>query len=105
MVSIQNKLNILGARSLRMLNNLTTQITEQKDELNAGEYYRTYSKSQTSRLPKLSRTTVDKAIVEMEENDYVFGRRTAGSSQVYALSMENVIDLYQHRKVPKYRNP
>lgn len=67
MTSIQNKLNILGGRSLQMLNNLTAQITEQKDELEAGDYYRTFSKSQVSRLPKLSRSSLEKAIGQMEE--------------------------------------
>ena len=104
MVSIQTKLNTLGARSLRMLDHLTTQITEQKDELEAGSYYKTFSKSQTSRMPKLSRAIVDKALGEMEAQGYNFGKRTAGSSQVFALSVENVVDLYHHRKVPKYRD-
>lgn len=103
MSSIHHKLNTLGARSLRMLDNLTTQITEQKDELDAGEYYRRYSKSQVSRLPKLSRSSVEKAISQMEDDGYVFGRRKAGSSEVYAFSIGNIIDLYAHRKVPKYR--
>ena len=39
----------------------------------------------------------------MEENGYPFDKRAAGSS-TNAMSIQNIIDIYHHRGVPKYRD-
>ncbi|WP_058914471.1 AAA family ATPase [Entomohabitans teleogrylli] len=87
-----------------MLTTLTRQIMEQKDELQEHTYYQVYAKAALAKLPKLTRASVDYAVSEMEELGYVFEKRAAGSSTKYAMSVQNIIDLYQHRGVPKYRD-
>lgn len=55
-------------------------------------------------MPLLTRANVDYAVSEMEEKGYVFDKRPAGSSMKYAMSIQNIIDIYEHRGVPKYRD-
>ena len=96
-------INKLASRSQRMLTALTTQINEQKAEFHENEYYKRFSKATVGRLPKLSRAIVDKAVNEMESDGYEFQRRSAGSSSVYNMTIDNIIDIYRHRGVPSYR--
>ena len=96
-------INKLASRSQRMLSALSTQINEQKAEFQSNEYYKRYSKSMVGRLPKLSRAIVDKAVIEMEAQGYTFQRRAAGSSNVYHMSIDNIIDIYKHRGVASYK--
>ncbi|UTV31035.1 AAA family ATPase [Photobacterium atrarenae] len=93
----------VAERSERMLASLTTQIHEQKAELALDTYYQVYSKAAVAKLPKLSKAIVDKTVGEMEARGYCFEKRKAGTSEKYAMSIQNIIDIYQHRDVPKYR--
>lgn len=99
-----NQLEKVALRSGKMLLTLTEQIQKQKEELKENEYYQVYTKAALSKLPKLTRANVDYAVSEMEANGYLFHRRPAGSSTKYAMSIENIIDIYQHRGVAKYRD-
>ncbi len=40
----------------------------------------------------------------MESQGYEFEKREAGTAQKYAMSIRNIIDIYHHRNVPKYRD-
>lgn len=93
----------VAERSERMLASLTTQIRDQKAELALDTYYQVYSKAAVAKLPKLSKAIVDKTVGEMEARGYCFEKRKAGTSEKYAMSIQNIIDIYQHREVPKYR--
>ena len=94
----------VAQRSEKMLFSLTEQIQVQKDELQENQYYQLYAKAALSKLPKLTRASVDYAVNEMEENGYIFEKRPAGSSIKYAMSIQNIINIYHHRGVPKYRD-
>ena len=94
----------VAQRSEKMLFSLTEQIQVQKDELQENQYYQLYAKAALSKLPKLTRASVDYAVNEMEENGYIFEKRPAGSSIKYAMSIQYIIDIYHHRGVPKYRD-
>lgn len=94
----------VAQRSEKMLFSLTEQIQVQKDELQENQYYQLYAKAALSKLSKLTRASVDYAVNEMEENGYIFEKRPAGSSIKYAMSIQNIIDIYHHRGVPKYRD-
>lgn len=98
-----NQLQKVAQRSGKMLVALTEQIQSQREELNKHEFYQVYAKAALSRLPKLTRANVDYAVSEMEAAGYVFDKRPAGSSTKYAMSIQNIIDIYAHRGVPKYR--
>ncbi|EYU16556.1 AAA family ATPase [Photorhabdus aegyptia] len=87
-----------------MLHGLSKQIEQQRIELNQTEYYQTFTKGTVAKMPMLNRRYVDQAVAEMEEKGYKFGRRQAGSIYQYALTLQNVIDIYKHRNVPAYRN-
>ncbi|MEY8712270.1 AAA family ATPase [Mangrovibacter phragmitis] len=99
-----NQLEKVAQRSGKMLVSLTEQIQSQREELNEHEFYQVYAKAALSKLPKLTRANVDYAVSEMEAEGYVFDKRPAGSSTKYAMSIQNIIDIYCHRGVPKYRD-
>lgn len=94
----------LAQRAERMLHSLTEQIQAQKEEFHENEYFQVYAKAALAKLPKLTRANVDYAVSEMEANGYEFEKRPAGSSMKYAMTLQNIIDIYQHRGVPKYRD-
>ncbi|BCQ42402.1 hypothetical protein ERHA54_50050 (plasmid) [Erwinia rhapontici] len=94
----------IAVRAGKMLNALTEQIQAQKQELHEDVYFQVYAKAALSKLPKLTRANVDYAVSEMEENGYIFDKRSAGSSTKYAMNIQNIIDIYHHRGVPKYRD-
>lgn len=94
----------VAQRSEKMLIGLTDQIRAQKEELKENFFYQVYAKAALSKLPKLTRANVDYAVNEMEESGYTFDKRPAGSSTKYAMSIQNIIDIYNHRGVPKYRD-
>lgn len=98
------QMNKVAERSERMLLALTEQIQQQKDELKENTFYQVYAKAALAKLPKLTRASVDYAVSEMEANGYIFDKRAAGSSTKYAMSVENIVDIYHHRGVPKYRD-
>ena len=100
----QHLITRVAERSERMLSSLTEQIKQQKEELDSDTYYQVYSKAAVAKLPKLTKAIVDKTVGEMEETGYVFEKRKAGSSEKYAMSIQNIVDIYHHRDVPKYRN-
>ena len=103
MFDIQDQIGRVAARSGNMLSSLTTQISQQKEELETDSYFQVYSKAALAKLPKLTRAIADKTVAEMEQNGYVFEKRKAGSSEKYAMSIQNIVDIYAHREVPKYR--
>ncbi|CAO95027.1 AAA family ATPase [Erwinia tasmaniensis] len=94
----------IAVRAGKMLTALTEQIRAQKQELHEDVYFQVYAKAALSKLPKLTRANVDYAVSEMEENGYKFDKRSAGSSTKYAMNLQNIIDIYHHRGVPKYRD-
>ncbi|HHE6471384.1 TPA: AAA family ATPase [Providencia rettgeri] len=101
---MNNQFNKISNRSMRLLESLTTQIQLQKEELNETSYYQVYSKAAVAKLPKLTRAGVDYAVNEMENLGYQFEKRKAGSSLKYAMTIQNIVDIYNHRGIPKYRS-
>lgn len=104
MLKINNQFNKIASRSVRLLQSLTEQVQTQKEELNETSYYQVYSKAAVAKLPKLTRASVDYAVNEMENLGYQFEKRQAGSSLKFAMTIQNIIDIYHHRGVPKYRD-
>ncbi|EMJ9776997.1 TPA: AAA family ATPase [Morganella morganii] len=104
MMNENNQFNKIAGRSVRLLQSLTTQVQTQKEELNETSYYQVYSKAAVAKLPRLTRAGVDYAVSEMESQGYEFEKREAGTAQKYAMSIRNIIDIYHHRNVPKYRD-
>lgn len=104
MVRVNNQFNKIASRSVRLLQSLTSQVHSQKEELNETTYYQVYSKAAVSKLPKLTRASVDYAVNEMENDGYLFEKRQAGTASKYAMTLQNIIDIYHHRGVRKYRD-
>lgn len=98
------QLRKVAARAHKMLVSLSEHIRQQKDELHLNEFYQVYSKAALYKLPKLSKGIVEYAVTEMESNGYSFNKRQSGNTQKYAMTLQNVIDLYAYRGVPKYRD-
>ncbi len=94
----------IAQRAGKMLTSLTEHIQAQKEEMRENEYFQVYAKAALAKLPKLTRANVDYAVSEMEESGYMFDKRAAGSSTKYAMTIQNIVDIYQHRGVPKYRD-
>ncbi|MBL1868833.1 ParA family protein, partial [Klebsiella pneumoniae] len=92
-----------GNRTNIMLNWLTEQIQSKREEFEQTEFYKTYSKAAVSKLPHLSKRAVDAAVEEMEAAGYQFGKRQGGTSTQYAMTIQNIIDIYKHRGIKTYR--
>ena len=100
----KNLISRVAGRSELLLTSLTEQIRQQKEEFSTTKYYQVYSKASVAKLPKLTKAIVDKTVSEMESTNYRFEKRKAGSSEKYAMSIQNIVDIYTHRKVNKYRH-
>ncbi len=83
---------------------MSQDIEDQRKEFNQTEYYQTFTRNAVAKLPKLSRRIVEQAIKEMEDDGYQFNKKQVGNVEQYALTIQNVIDIYAHRKIPKYRD-
>lgn len=104
MVTAINQFTRIASRSVRLLQSLTVQVQTQKEEMNETSYYQVYSKAAVAKLPKLTRAGVDYAVSEMESQGYKFEKREAGTALKYAMNIQNIVDIYHHRNVPKYRD-
>ncbi|OTA14424.1 plasmid-partitioning protein SopA [Xenorhabdus vietnamensis] len=91
-------------RAEKMLQGMSNHIEQQRIEFNQTEYYQTFTKNTVAKMPMLNRRSVDLAVTEMEKQGYVFGKRQTGSTMQYALTLQNVIDIYKHRQIPTYRD-
>lgn len=100
----QGQILKVAQRSNKMLQALTDQINLQKEELQENRFYQVYAKAAVAKLPKLTKASVDYAVSEMEAQGYHFGKRQAGSTTKYAMSLQNIIDIYRHRGVPGYKD-
>lgn len=87
-----------------MLRSMSDDISLRRNEFGLDQYYQTFTRNSVANLPKLSRRAVEQAIDEMEAQGHVFGRKDAGNTRHYALTIKDVVDIYAHRKVPKYRD-
>lgn len=96
------QLRKVATRAGKLLTSLSS-IRQQKEELKLTEFYQEYSKAALYKLPKLSKGSVEYAVAEMEAGGYIF-KKPSGNTMKYAMTIQNVIDLYNHRKVPKYRD-
>lgn len=98
------QLKKVASRAHKMLLALSEHIQQQKEEFQLNEFYQVYSKAALYKLPKLSKGSVEYAVSEMEAQGYVFNKRPSGNTTKYAMTLQNVIDLYHHRGVAKYRD-
>ncbi|PQK69569.1 chromosome partitioning protein ParA [Pantoea ananatis] len=91
-------------RASAMLRSMSDDISVRRNEFGLDQYYQTFTRNSVANLPKLSRRAVEQAIEEMESQGHVFGKKDAGNTRHYALTIQDVVDIYAHRKVPKYRD-
>ena len=93
----------IARRAGILLESMSRDIEDQRKEFNLTEYFQTFTRNAVAKLPKLSRRIVEQAIKEMEDAGYDFNKKRVGNVEQYALTVQNVIDIYAHRKIPKYR--
>jgi cellulose biosynthesis protein BcsQ len=86
-----------------MLKWMTEEIQTKREEFEQTEFYKTYSKAAVAKLPHLSKRAVDSAVEEMEAAGYVFNKRQGGTSTQFAMTIQNIIDIYKHRGIKTYR--
>lgn len=91
-------------RANAMLRSMSDDITVRRNEFGLNQYYQTFTRNSVANLPKLSRRAVEQTIVEMEAQGHIFGKKASGNGKHYALTIQDVVDIYAHRKVPKYRD-
>nr|WP_039949137.1 AAA family ATPase [Vibrio ichthyoenteri] len=101
---LNSELKTVSKRANQMLSSLSYEIKSQREEFEQDKFHLVFSKASVAKLPGLTRAIVDKAMSEMEGNGYIFEKRPAGSAEKYALTVENIIDVYAHRGFLKYRN-
>jgi len=94
----------IALRAGALLKGMSSDIEAQREEFDLSDYHQTFTRNATANLPKLSRRIVEQAMREMEESGYLFNKKQVGNVEQYALTIQNVIDIYAHRKIPKYRD-
>lgn len=94
----------IAERANQKLYELTQEVVDLKNEFHINSYYQTFTKNSLAELPNLTTAIVNKAMNEMENAGYIFAKKQAGSTEKYALTVENVIDIYAHRGFEKYRS-
>ncbi|KGT87109.1 chromosome partitioning protein ParA [Erwinia typographi] len=94
----------IALRANALLQVMSRDIEEQRKEFNLTDYHQTYTRNAVAKLPKLSRRIVEQSMKEMDERGYEFNKKQIGNVEQYALTIQNVIDIYNHRKIPKYRD-
>lgn len=87
-----------------MLRSMSDDINDKRYEFGLDRYYQTFTRNSVANMPKLSRRAVEQAIEEMEKRGHNFGKKDAGNAKHYALTVQDVVDIYAHRKVSKYRD-
>lgn len=92
-----------GEIAREALQQLSDNETKNKIEFGYDDFHVRYNKAAVTRLSSLSRSIVDKAMDEMETNGYAFNKKVTGTVESYDLTIEQVIDIYAHRGVPKLR--
>ncbi|MCT6477926.1 hypothetical protein MTR50_24860, partial [Escherichia coli] len=88
------QLRKVATRAGKLLTSLSESIRQQKEELKLTEFYQEYSKAALYKLPKLSKGSVEYAVSEMEAGGYIFKKKPSGNTMKYAMTIQNVIDLY-----------
>lgn len=94
------QLRKVATRAGKLLTSLSENIRQQKEELKLTEFYQEYSKAALYKLPKLSKGSVEYAVAEMEASGYIFKKKPSGNTMKYAMTIQNVIDLYSIVKYP-----
>ena len=94
----------IALRASALLQAMSRDIEAQRKEFNLTQYHQTYTRNAVAKLPKLSRRIVELAVKEMEDSGYEFNKKQVGNVEQYALTIQNVIDIYAHRQIPKYRD-
>lgn len=94
----------MAQRANSMLHGLSNHIEQQRMEFNQTGFYQTFSRNAVAKMPMLNKQAVTSAINDMEASGYCFSKKQTGSTSQYALNLQNIIDIYEHRNVPKYRD-
>ncbi|MBD1389445.1 AAA family ATPase [Neiella sp. HB171785] len=93
----------IARRAASKVKLLSSDIEAQRKEFSESGYYRTFSRSQLYDLPGFTKAIVEKAVREMEEQGYTFGKRQAGKNEVYCITVDQVRDIYKHRGIETYK--
>lgn len=101
---MHDKIEKIAGRAAKLLNKLSETINEDKKEFDSETYSPTFSKAALADFPELAKAKVDKAVSELETAGYTFKKRKAGKTEVYDMDINDVIKIYEHRGVPKYRD-
>ncbi|HHU7866275.1 TPA: AAA family ATPase, partial [Escherichia coli] len=88
----------IALRASALLQAMSRDIEAQRKEFNLTQYHQTYTRNAVAKLPKLSRRIVELAVKEMEDSGYEFNKKQVGNVEQYALTIQNVIDIYAHRQ-------
>ncbi|EBG2148451.1 ParA family protein [Salmonella enterica] len=97
----------LGTTALKandLLKAYTRQITSIREGADQTQYKQTYSRNAVSKLPLLSRRMVDVSIKALEASGYKFETKTVGNTEQYALTISDIIKIYEHNSIAKYRD-
>lgn len=95
---------LLAERAKDMLKRLSDESYDYKQEFMTKGFTTTYTKNSLSKLPHLTIAIVNKAMNEMEKDGYVFAKKQIGKTLQYALTIENVVDIYKHRGIKQYKD-
>ncbi|WP_301886164.1 hypothetical protein [Pseudomonas aeruginosa] len=94
------QLRKVATRAGKLLTSLSKVSASKKRNSSLPSSIRNTAKPLCISCDKLSKGSVEYAVAEMEAGGYIFKKKPSGNTMKYAMTIQNVIDLYNHRKVP-----
>ena len=93
----------VASNAVEILDNQSLTNKNLREEFGLESYYKRFSRESLKNLPHLSKAIVVKACEELEDIGYKFPRQKNNDS-LYSLQVEDIVKIYEHRGIPKYRD-
>lgn len=93
----------VASNAVEILDNQSLTNKNLREEFGLESYYKRFSRESLKTLPHLSKAIVVKACEELEDIGYKFPRQKNNDS-LYSLQVEDIVKIYEHRGIPKYRD-
>lgn len=95
----------MAKRSRAKLKQFSASVSEEQLLAGAESFSLTYSKSSLHKIfPDLTRAVVENTVANMEASGYEFNRVKQGANSVYAITIEDIIKIYENRGHPKLKD-
>ncbi|MEF1217910.1 AAA family ATPase [Photobacterium damselae] len=101
--SFFEQIETVSVNAVEILDNQSSTNQNLREEFGLETYYKRFSREALKNFPHLSKAIAVKACEELEEMGYKFPRQK-NKATLYSLRVEDIVKIYEHRGIPKYRD-